>query len=322
MRRPIALAAALLAAAPGVAQAAEAPCLTPAEFTSLASYTLPSIISGTAQRCGPSLGPGAFLTTGGKDLAGRFTESGEIPNALRPIFRDRDEFTAGQALSEQTLAALDASRALIVLCSPDAAKSRYVNEETRLFKSRHPKRPVIPLIVGGKPGDPEFECFPPALKFNVDAKGRVSKKRVEVLAADAREDGDGKDLALAKVVAGLLGLSSDDIFRRAERDRRATAARRRRVQIGFGALGWLLLAGLVGWINQDYLKEQWRWFTTIRPYVMSEFRPYVLTASAEQALKLGDTLRECAKDCPEMVAIPAGIVCFDDVDDPSTARDC
>jgi formylglycine-generating enzyme required for sulfatase activity len=165
---------------------------------------------------------------------------------------------------------------------------------------------VIPLIVGGKPGDPEFECFPPALKFNVDAKGRVTKKRVEVLAADAREDGDGKDLALAKVVAGLLGLSSDDIFRRAERDRRATAARRRRVQIGFGALGWLLLAGLVGWINQDYLKEQWRWFTTIRPYVMSEFRPYVLTASAEQALKLGDTLRECAKDCPEMVAIPAG----------------
>jgi tetratricopeptide (TPR) repeat protein len=41
-----------------------------------------------------------------------------------------------------------------------------------------------------------------------------------MLAADAREEGDGKQFALAKVVAGLLGVSSDDIFRRAERDRR------------------------------------------------------------------------------------------------------
>jgi hypothetical protein len=44
-----------------------------------------------------------------------------------PIFRDRDDFTAGHSLSEQTLAALDASAALIVLGSPDAAKSHYVN---------------------------------------------------------------------------------------------------------------------------------------------------------------------------------------------------
>ena len=179
----------------------------------------------------------------GKDLAGRFTESGEIPKALRPVFRDRDEFTAGQALSEQTLAALDASRALIVICSPDAANSRYVNEETRLFKSRHAQRPVIPLIVGGKPGDPELECFPPALKFKVDAKGRTTKKRVEMLAADARENGDGKDLVLAKVVAGLLGLSSDDVFRRAERERLAAARRRRRIQALFGALALVLVMG-------------------------------------------------------------------------------
>jgi hypothetical protein len=42
--------------------------------------------------------------------------------------------TAGHSLNEQTLAALDASAALIVLGSPDAAKSHYVNEEVRLFK--------------------------------------------------------------------------------------------------------------------------------------------------------------------------------------------
>ena len=32
----------------------------------------------------------------------------------------------------------------------------------------------------------------------------------------------------------------------------------------------------------------------------------VLTAEAEQALKPKDTFRECAKDCPEMVVVPAG----------------
>ncbi|HEX7533519.1 MAG TPA: hypothetical protein VF340_09810, partial [Methyloceanibacter sp.] len=48
-----------------------------------------------------------------KDLVGRETATGAIPEALRPIFRDRDDFTAGHTLSEQTLAALDASPALI-----------------------------------------------------------------------------------------------------------------------------------------------------------------------------------------------------------------
>ena len=94
-----------------------------------------------------------------KDLVGHETVRGVVPEALRPIFRDREDFTAGETLPEQTLAALDASSALIVICSPDSARSNYVNEETRLFKARHPARPVIPLIVGGKPGDPERECF-------------------------------------------------------------------------------------------------------------------------------------------------------------------
>jgi formylglycine-generating enzyme required for sulfatase activity len=234
----------------------------------------------------------------GKDLAGRFTESGEIPKALRPVFRDRDEFTAGQALSEQTLAALDASRALIVICSPDAANSRYVNEETRLFKSRHAQRPVIPLIVGGKPGDPELECFPPALKFKVDAKGRTTKKRVEMLAADARENGDGKDLVLAKVVAGLLGLSSDDVFRRAERERLAAARRRRRIQALFGALALVLVMGSIGWMNQGTIREQYHWRLAMKPKM--------LTAGLELGLKPGDEFTECQSGCPTMVVVPAG----------------
>lgn len=121
-----------------------------------------------------------------KDLVGRETAAGAIPKALRPIFRDRDEFTAGHTLSDQTLTALDASHALIAICSPAAAKSTYVNEEIRLFKSRHPERPVIPLIVAGKPGDSELECFPPALRFKLDKDSQITGEPLEVLAADAR----------------------------------------------------------------------------------------------------------------------------------------
>ncbi|MEM7193106.1 MAG: toll/interleukin-1 receptor domain-containing protein, partial [Pseudomonadota bacterium] len=179
----------------------------------------------------------------GKDLVGRETAQGAIPQTLRPIFRDRDDFTAGHALTDQTMAALDASHALVVLCSPRSAASSYVSEEIRLFKSRHPERPVVPLIVDGTPGGEKDECFAPALIFELDESGAITDKPIELLAADAREEGDGKNLALAKVVAGLLGLSSDDIFRRAERDRR----RKQRNWISGLATVALMLAGLSIW---------------------------------------------------------------------------
>jgi tetratricopeptide (TPR) repeat protein len=148
------------------------------------------------------------------DLFGRQTATGLIPKTLRPIFRDRDDFTAGQSLTEQTLAALDASAAFILLGSPASAKSHYVNEEVRLFKQRHPDRPIIPIILDGKPGEPAAECFPPALRFEVAADGAITDRPVEIIAADMRETGDGRDLALAKVVARMLGVPTDDVRKR------------------------------------------------------------------------------------------------------------
>ena len=233
-----------------------------------------------------------------KDLAGRETANGPVPTSLRPIFRDRDDFTAGHALSEQTLAALDASHALIVICSPASAKSHYVNEEVRLFKSRHPERALIPLIVDGKPGDPKLECFVPALKFELDAAGTIADQPVELLAADAREEGDGKQLALAKVVAGLLGVSSDDIFRRAERQRRAALRRRRSLQSLFGVLVVLLAGAGVAWLYRDNLIKEYYWTALMGPNL--------LTGEQERALQSRAEFKECAKGCPAMVVVPQG----------------
>ncbi len=75
MRRltaPIKITAALLAALPGLAHAAEPACLTPAEFTSLATFALPSVITGTAQRCSTTLGANAYLRRNGAQLASSY----------------------------------------------------------------------------------------------------------------------------------------------------------------------------------------------------------------------------------------------------------
>jgi eukaryotic-like serine/threonine-protein kinase len=85
-----------------------------------------------------------------KDLIGRKTSMGPIQKNLRPVIRDRHDFDAGGKLRAQTMSVIDASAALVVLCSPAAASSRPVNEEVRQFIARHPDRPVIPLIVAGR----------------------------------------------------------------------------------------------------------------------------------------------------------------------------
>lgn len=155
-----------------------------------------------------------------QDLVGRETAAGIIPKTLRPVFRDREDFSAGQSLTEQTLAALRASPFLIVLCSPSSAKSDYVNEEIRLFKTMGRGDVIIPVILEGEPGNPEQECFPPALRFELDQDGNITDTEAEVLASDVRDEADGQDLAIAKVVARLLGLGTDEVFRRAKRERR------------------------------------------------------------------------------------------------------
>jgi formylglycine-generating enzyme required for sulfatase activity len=66
------------------------------------------------------------------------------------------------------------------------------------------------------------------------------------------------------------------------------------------------ILGLVGWINQQYIADQWRWWTVTRPYATAQVWPHVLTAVQEQVLKPGQSFKECAQDCPEMVVVPAG----------------
>lgn len=140
-----------------------------------------------------------------KDLVGNETPVGPVPKTLRPVFRDREDFSADGSLGDQTEEVLASSPFLIVVCSPAAAASHYVNEEIRKFKMLGRVDRIIPVITDGAPGDPERECFPPALRFKVHDDGTVTDQPDEILAADLREIGDGRELAVAKVAARLMG---------------------------------------------------------------------------------------------------------------------
>ena len=70
-----------------------------------------------------------------------------------------------------------------------------------------------------------------------------------------------------------------------------------------------VIVGLVGWINQAYIAEQWRWWAIDRPFAAAYVWPFVLESAAESARSTpGDVFRECSagtgKDyCPQMVVV-------------------
>ena len=131
-----------------------------------------------------------------------------LPARLAPVFRDREELGSAGELGPQIQAALAESDALIVLCSPEAARSRWVEQEVRTFRAGPRGERVFALIVAGEPGSgDERECFPPALR------------ETEPLAADLRPGKDGKDLALLKLISGLLDVPLDTLRQREARRR-------------------------------------------------------------------------------------------------------
>ena len=153
-------------------------------------------------------------------LVGQLTEFGAVPKRLTPIFRDRHELAASGDLGEEIEEAIAGSRFLIVLCSPSAAQSHWINEEIICFKRLQSEERILAVVIEGEPfasdepGREGEECFPPALRTHYDGRGRPTGQRAEPLAADLRPTGDGRRMGLLKVAAGMLGVGLDDLAQR------------------------------------------------------------------------------------------------------------
>jgi eukaryotic-like serine/threonine-protein kinase len=185
-----------------------------------------------------------------KKLIGTPSRDGGVPARLFPVFFDRKEFAASADLGTSINEALRLSRYLIVICSPRAAESRWVNEEVMAFKRLGREQRVLALIIEGEPnasgpesneGSPRRECFPKALRYRLGPDGECGAEHAEPLAADARPTGDGRAEAKIKLLAGLLDIEYDDLKEREQR------RRIRGLQIVSGAaLTLLTIFGLLG----------------------------------------------------------------------------
>jgi eukaryotic-like serine/threonine-protein kinase len=213
------------------------------------------------------------------DMVGRETRFGPVPGRLRPVFRDRWDLSAGHNLDDQIAEAISASAFLLVVCSRSSAKSRYVNSEIIRFKQLGRAERIFALIVDGEPNDPEKECFPPALKFKIDALGQhTNEPEQQPIAADARPHGDGFDLAKLKIIAGMLGVGLDEIVRRDLRDQK-----RRRRRLASVAAAFLLLA-LTSAIEAYRIK------------LISDRHEKLLSATLQKAGRLVNTAVQSAHD--------------------------
>jgi len=176
-----------------------------------------------------------------RSLAGTPTRDGTAPERLIPIFRDREELPTSSQLGDNLQRSLQQSRYLVVICSPASAQSRWVEEEIRSFKNWHGRDRIIALIGSGIPNatDPADESFPHSLRFETDGPD-TAPIRIEPIAADLRPEGDGRERAFLKIVAGLLGVGFDDLYQREKRREQ----RRRMLLTAAVAAGILILAAI------------------------------------------------------------------------------
>ena len=135
----------------------------------------------------------------------------DLPKNIRPTFRDVTDLNPG-LLAEEINNALYNSEWLIVVCSPRAAKSRWVCKEAQTFIDMGRADHIIPFVIEGNPfsDDIATECYPEAL-HNLTGNQ-------ELLAANINEM--GREAAAIKIVARMFGLKFDTLWQRYEREQK------------------------------------------------------------------------------------------------------
>jgi hypothetical protein len=146
------------------------------------------------------------------------------------VFRDRDELHATNDLSQMLREALAGSRYLIVVCSPRARASRWVNREVAEFARARGVENILLLLIEGEPD----ESFPTALEQLTPGVSPLDR----YLAADIRGESPAESMRLLKreklrLIAPLLGYRFDDLR---QRDHERTVRRLAGVVLGAAAL--------------------------------------------------------------------------------------
>lgn len=142
------------------------------------------------------------------------SEHGWQRKPINPVFFAPYDIQPG-GLSQEIQDRLNASRHLIVICSPHSARSEWVGKEIEYFHQLGRTKNVHFFIVEGEPhsGNPDTECFNPI----IDTLGLP-----EILGANIHEQifrwsWLNKERAYVQLISKLLGVEFDAIWQRHRR---------------------------------------------------------------------------------------------------------
>ena len=165
-----------------------------------------------------------------------------LPKYIRPVFWYKTDLS-GTELHSSLERELTSSRHLVLICSPESAKSEWVNDEVKSFVESNRTDSIIPFIVSGQPDKPEDAdyCYPPVLR---DMPRTQMLRGIDVSKV-------GKQHALIDVVSTMFGLRFDALWQRHKR-----ARIRRNVCYALLAL-LFVLAGIGIW---DYNRSTYEYY--------------------------------------------------------------
>lgn len=166
---------------------------------------------------------------------------------LGRVFRDEEELPVSSDLTGSIQTALDHSRFLLVVCTPDTPDSIWVEQEIKYFVEKHGREHVIGILVNGTPE----ESFPVPLTTDFAEDGKTVVHITEPLAAnltDVNHRYDAKRLKkeIMRLYAAILGCPFDSLWQR---------ERRYKQRVAITALS-AATCGLVAFSSYVYLKNK------------------------------------------------------------------
>lgn len=135
-------------------------------------------------------------------------------NPIRPVFFAPYEIQPGD-LDEELKKRLKASKNLIVICSPNSAKSEWVGKEIAFFHSLGRSENIYFFIVSGIPdsGNPETECYNPVIR----ELGLAGHLGVNVNEKIFRFPWLNRERAFVQLITKFLGIEFDTLWKRHKR---------------------------------------------------------------------------------------------------------
>lgn len=142
------------------------------------------------------------------------SEKGWKRTPIRPVFFAPTDIQPNE-LSDELKARLEASRHLIVICSPHSAQSDWVGLEIAYFHSLGREKNIHFFIIDGVPnsGNPETECFNPVIK----ELGMGERLGANINERNYSWGYLNKQRAYVQLITKLLGIEFDAVWQRHKR---------------------------------------------------------------------------------------------------------